>query len=52
MILKDYDIILRTAEQTRKGWDGTFQKLAEDQDDQLIDEEFEALSQWKKIEWT
>ncbi|WP_445665602.1 AbrB/MazE/SpoVT family DNA-binding domain-containing protein [Fodinibius sp. AD559] len=53
MILKDNKIILRSAEQTRKGWDNAFKKMAEENDDQLIDKEgVEAPSQWDKTEWT
>ena len=37
MILKDNQIILRSAEQTRKGWDSAFEKMAKEDDDQLID---------------
>lgn len=39
MILKDNQVILHSAEQTRKGWDSAFEKMAEEQDDQLIDKE-------------
>lgn len=53
MILKDNQIILRSAEQTRKGWDSAFEKMAEEDDDQLIEKkEVEAPSQWDKTEWT
>jgi len=53
MILKDNQIILRSAEQTRKGWDSAFERMAEEQDDQLIDkEEVEAPSEWDETEWT
>lgn len=53
MILKDNQIILRSAEQTRKGWDSAFEKMAKEEDDQLIDkEEVELPSKWDKTEWT
>lgn len=53
MILKDNQIILRSAEQTRKDWDSAFEKMAEDDDDQLIDkEELEVPSKWDETEWT
>jgi len=53
MILKDNQIILRSAEQTRKGWDSAFERMAEEQDDQLIDkDEVEAPSKWAETEWT
>ena len=53
MILKDNQIILRSAEKTRKGWDSAFERMAEEQDDQLIDkEEVEAPGKWDETEWT
>ncbi|SHF78858.1 antitoxin MazE [Fodinibius roseus] len=53
MILKDNQIILRSAEQTRKGWDSAFERMAEEQDDQLIDKEkVETPSEWDETEWT
>jgi antitoxin MazE len=53
MILKDNQIILRSAEQTRKGWDSAFERMAEEQDDQLLDKkEVEAPSKWDETEWT
>jgi len=53
MILKDNQIILRSADQTRKGWDSAFERMAEEQDDQLIDKEkVEAPSKWDETEWT
>lgn len=53
MILKDNQIILRSAEQTRKGWDSAFEKMAEENDDKLIDkDQVEKPSQWDESEWT
>lgn len=53
MILKDNQIILRSAKQTRKGWDSAFERMAEEQDDQLIDkEEVEVPGKWDETEWT
>jgi len=53
MILKDNQIILRSVDQTRKGWDSAFEKIAEESDDQLIDrKEIETPSEWDKAEWT
>lgn len=53
MILKDNHIILRSSEKTRKDWDHAFEKMAEEQDDQLLDkEEVEGPSQWDEAEWT
>lgn len=53
MILEDNQIILRSAEETRKDWDKAFEKMAEKQDDQLLDEsETERPSEWDEAEWT
>lgn len=53
MILEDNQIILRSAEETRKNWDQAFEKMAENQDDQLLDEaETEQPSEWDETEWT
>lgn len=53
MILEDNQIILRSAEEIRKNWDKAFKKMAENQDDQLLDEaETEQPSEWDETEWT
>jgi antitoxin MazE len=53
MILRDNQIILRSSEKTRKGWDHAFNKMAQENVDQLLDkEEIERPSQWDKTEWT
>lgn len=53
MILKDNQIILRSSEESRKGWDHAFEKIAENHDDGLLDkEEIEQPSQWDETEWT
>lgn len=53
MILKDNQIILRSSEETRKDWDHAFEKMAQENDDQLLDkEEVESPSRWDETEWT
>jgi antitoxin MazE len=53
MILKDNQIILRSSEESRKGWDHAFEKIAESHDDGLLDEEeIEQPSHWDETEWT
>ena len=39
MILRDNEIILRSAETTRKNWEESFKKMAEQGDDALLDQE-------------
>jgi antitoxin MazE len=53
MILRDNEIVLRSAETTRKDWETSFEKMAEAGDDALLDqEEIEKPSGWDEAEWT
>tara|TARA_R110002049_G_scaffold117698_1_gene271298 strand:+ start:79 stop:336 length:258 start_codon:yes stop_codon:yes gene_type:complete len=53
MILRDNEIVLRSAETTRKNWEESFEKMAEQGDDVLLDqEEIEKSSDWDETEWT
>jgi len=53
LILKNNEIVLRSANGPRKGWDQAFQKMAEQGDDQLIDEDLSDFSnEWDDSEWT
>ncbi|HET6528121.1 MAG TPA: AbrB/MazE/SpoVT family DNA-binding domain-containing protein [Balneolaceae bacterium] len=53
MILKDNEIVLRPAEQTRKNWDRSFEEMAQENDDQLLDqEEIQRPDEWDETEWT
>ena len=53
MILGDNEIILRLAEAVRKGWELSFEKMAEQDDDGLLDkEEVENPSDWDETDWT
>jgi antitoxin MazE len=53
MILRDNEIVLRSAETIRKDWDASFEKMAEQGDDALLDqEEIEKPSDWDESEWT
>ncbi|REL37807.1 AbrB/MazE/SpoVT family DNA-binding domain-containing protein [Rhodohalobacter sp. SW132] len=53
MILRDDEIIIRSAETTRKDWEASFKKMEEQGDDSLFDkEEVEQPSDWDKTEWT
>jgi len=52
MILRDNEIVLRSAETTRKDWEKSFEKMAEVGDDALLDqEETEQPSDWDQTEW-
>ncbi len=53
MILRDNEIVLRSAETTRKDWGVAFEKMAEQGDDGLLDQEvLEKPSNWDETEWT
>ena len=48
--VEDDKIIIRSASHPRKGWNEQFQSMAENKDDELLDQEV-ALSQWDRDEW-
>ena len=53
MILRDNEIVLRSAETIRKDWEASFEKMAEQGDDVLLDQkEIEKPSDWDETEWT
>jgi len=53
LTVKDNEIVLRSADGPRKGWDQAFQNMAEQGDDQLLDEDFaDASNEWDESEWT
>ena len=53
MILRDKEIVLRPADTTRKDWEASFKKMAEEGDDALLDrQETENPSDWDEIQWT
>ena len=53
MILRDNEIVLRSAETIREDWDSSFKKMAEQSDDVLLDQkEIEKPSDWDETEWT
>lgn len=52
MILRDNEIVLRSAEETRKDWDEAFEEMARQGDDRLLDqEEVKRPSEWDQTEW-
>lgn len=53
MILRDNEIVLRSAKTIRKDWEVSFEKMAEHGDDVLLDQkEIEKSSDWDETEWT
>jgi antitoxin MazE len=53
MTLRDNEIVLRSAKTPRKNWEESFEKMAEQDDDTLLDQkEIEKPSEWDEAEWT
>jgi len=53
MILRDNEIVLRSAETIRKDWEASFENMAKQGDDVLMDQEdIEQSSDWDETEWT
>jgi len=53
MILRDNEIVLQSAETTRKNWEASFEKMAEQDDDIILDQkEIEKQSEWNEVERT
>ncbi len=53
MILRDNEIVLRPAEETRENWDEAFEEMAQKGDDKLLDQkDIERPSEWDETEWT
>lgn len=53
MILRDNEIILRSAEEVRENWDEAFEDMARKEDDLLLDQkDIEEPSKWDETEWT
>ena len=44
-------LLIRPARKPREGWEEAFQKMAANQDDQLLDAESITLSSWDEEEW-
>ncbi|MDR9388206.1 MAG: AbrB/MazE/SpoVT family DNA-binding domain-containing protein [Balneolaceae bacterium] len=53
MIVRDNEIVLRSARTIRKDWEASFEKMADQGDDTLLDqEELEKPFNWVDSEWT
>lgn len=44
-------LVIRSAQTPRSGWDEQFKAMAEAGDDQLLDAEVYSLSEWDEVEW-
>ncbi len=47
----DARIVIRPADRPRQGWEEAFRSMAEEEDDQLLDEDLTGQSDWDKDEW-
>lgn len=45
------EIIIRSVRKTREGWAESFEAMAQNEDDVLIDGEQNALTTWDETEW-
>lgn len=45
-------IVLRAARRPREGWDEQFRRMAEHDDDELLDKDVRSGSLWDEEEWT
>ena len=53
MILRDHEIVLRSAETIRKDWEASFENMAAQADEILLDkEDIKNPSDWYETEWT
>ena len=44
-------ILIRPAKQRREGWDEAFRLMAQEGDDQLLDEDLTGRTDWDRTEW-
>lgn len=52
MVLREGEIVLRSAKKVRKGWEEAFERMAEQEDDVLLDREsIEKSGDWDETEW-
>lgn len=52
MILRDNEIVLRSAGETRKEWDEAFEEMSRQGDGRLLDQkDIECPGEWDETEW-
>ena len=51
LLLRDNEIILKAVEEPRVEWDSSFKKMANENDDALLDEG-DSFTEWEDTEWT
>jgi len=50
VVIGETELVLSPEKKKREGWDQSFQKMAKNSDDILLDQEF-VESEWDKEEW-
>lgn len=51
MTVRNEQLIIRSGEHPRAGWDEQFRQMAEKMDDRLLDKDAVSLTQWDQDEW-
>ena len=51
LIVRDHDLVVRSAKTPRSGWDEAFGRMAEKGDDKLFDTDSMISTKWDEEEW-
>lgn len=49
--VRDDQIVIRSPQQPRQGWDAAFRTMAQQSDDKLIDPDLTGRTPWDESEW-
>ena len=49
--VEDNHLVVRSAEKPRSGWDEAFRRMAQEQDDALLDRDSLASTRWDRTDW-
>ena len=49
--VEDNHLVVRSTEKPRSGWDEAFRRMAQEQDDALLDRDFLASTGWDRTDW-
>jgi hypothetical protein len=51
-LLRDNEVVLRSVQEPRVGWDTSFKEMADNNDDELLDKkDTERSNDWDETEW-
>ena len=51
LTVKHNQLVIKPSQRPRQSWDEQFRKMAERQDDRLLDEDAVSLTQWDQDQW-